>query len=101
LNNDPDDFGESVPALVDRFVEDSEPFLSAESSRATAPGRVWCRCQDPAHRFHFKPQECGEFAFKDGVCRACCETPARFDLGRRLKRQREVPQATSGLGDQR
>ncbi len=70
MSNDRDDFGESVPDLVDRFVEDFEPFVTSKSSRATPLGQVWCRCEDSAHAAHL-PRKCDWDVFNDGYCREC------------------------------
>ena len=69
-DDDRDDAGALIPDLVKQFMNDPEPFIDSESSRAPLRGQVWCCCDDPRHTIHL-PQECGEETFNDGYCREC------------------------------
>ena len=42
------------------------------STRVAQPGQVWCKCDDPTHRNHERPEWCGEQTHtNDGYCREC------------------------------
>ena len=42
------------------------------STRVPEPGQVWCKCDDPTHRNHERPEWCGEQTHtNDGYCREC------------------------------
>ncbi len=42
------------------------------STRAAQPGQAWCKCDDPAHRNHERPDRCGDLAYtNDGYCLQC------------------------------
>ena len=69
-DNDPRHDPESMPDLLKRFGREPGTFLTSDSSRATAPGQVWCRCDDPTHSLH-APGNCGEATFNEGYCRVC------------------------------
>ncbi len=50
-DDDRDDAGALIPDLVKQFMNDPEPFIDSESSRAPLRGQVWCCCACTATDF--------------------------------------------------
>ena len=71
MNDKRDDKPTRTTDLVKKFWRDPEPFLTAESSRATPLGQVWCECKNPTHSHHERPDFCGSDVFNEGLCREC------------------------------